>query len=183
MMQMLEKVQRVSGVTADLQHEIDQFLYAEAALLDARAYNEWFTLMAEDLHYYMPVRVNRRPTDPRGEFYGPNELAHYDETRASLWRRVKRLNTGQVIAEDPPSVTRHNVFNIRITHISSSGEHEVRCLFTLHRSRLERQHDTFNGGRIDVLRRADNPFGWEIARRTIHLDHTLVQSNNLAVLF
>lgn len=49
-----------TGVSPQLQHEIEQFLYAEAALLDDHNLDEWFTLMAPDIHYFMPVRSNRQ---------------------------------------------------------------------------------------------------------------------------
>ena len=41
------------------QREIEQFLYHEARLLDQRRFHEWIELLADDIHYWMPVRTSR----------------------------------------------------------------------------------------------------------------------------
>jgi 3-phenylpropionate/cinnamic acid dioxygenase small subunit len=41
-----------------LEREIEQFLYMEAELLDERRFSEWIDLIAEDIHYHMPIRRN-----------------------------------------------------------------------------------------------------------------------------
>jgi benzene/toluene dioxygenase beta subunit len=46
-------------VTPELQQEIEQFLYHEARVLDERRYEEWYALLTDDIHYYMPTRYNR----------------------------------------------------------------------------------------------------------------------------
>ena len=43
-----------------LQREIEEFVAMEAELLDERRYNEWIQLMADDIHYYLPIRRNMR---------------------------------------------------------------------------------------------------------------------------
>ena len=43
-----------------LQREIEEFVAMEAELLDERRYNEWIELMADDIHYYLPIRRNMR---------------------------------------------------------------------------------------------------------------------------
>lgn len=46
-------------VEATLQRAIEQFLYYEARLLDDRRIDEWYELLANDIHYFMPTRYNR----------------------------------------------------------------------------------------------------------------------------
>ena len=46
-----------------LQYQVEQFLYHEAALLDARRFDEWYALLADDLEYWMPVRSTRSLAD------------------------------------------------------------------------------------------------------------------------
>ena len=41
-----------------LKEEVEEFLYEEADLLDQRRYGEWLDLLADDLHYFMPMRRN-----------------------------------------------------------------------------------------------------------------------------
>jgi 3-phenylpropionate/cinnamic acid dioxygenase small subunit len=170
-------------VTPELQQEIEQFLYAEADLLDQRRFHDWHDLLADDIHYVMPVRFNRLRREQDHEFSRPNEVAHFDEDNASLLLRVKRLDTGQAWAEEPPSRTRHMVTNVRVTSTRGSDEYVVGCCFHLYRSRLERQIDTFVGGREDILRRTDNDYGFEISARTIFIDQTVITANNMSVFF
>lgn len=167
--------------TAELLWEIEQFLYAEAALLDERRHDEWFALLADDLHYCMPVTANVQPgsrTLPGRESFG-----HFEETRQTLRTRIKRIATGQVLSEEPPPRMRRFLSNVRLTDISPTGEHQVKCLFILHRTRLDWQLDVFHGARTDTLRRADTALGWQIAQRIVHIDQGLVPSYNLNMFF
>ena len=169
------------GVTAELQHEVEQFLYAEARLLDERRYREWFALLADDLRYVMPLRYNRLARERDHELSGPDESAWFDETKASIDMRIKRLETGLAWAEEPPSRVRHLITNVSIE--VRDAELEVRSCFHVYRSRLERQVDQFTGERTDRLRRAHTPLGWQLASRRIVLDQATLLSNNLSVFF
>lgn len=169
-------------VTPELQQEIEQFLYHESRILDERRFEEWYALLADDLHYFMPTRYNRLRRESEREFSGPDEAAFFDEDKPSIARRIRRLNTGMAWAEDPPSRTRHIVSNVVIRD-RGNGEYEVDCYYLLHRSRLEREAETFIGMRHDVLRRASNASGFQIAKRTIILDQTVLLARNLSFFF
>ncbi len=57
--------------------EIQEFLLQEAELLDNWHFSEWLELMTEDIHYRMPVRLNRGRTleagiDERTEIFSEN---------------------------------------------------------------------------------------------------------------
>jgi 3-phenylpropionate/cinnamic acid dioxygenase small subunit len=41
-----------------LRREIEEFLYAEAALLDERRFEAWLALLTDDIRYSMPMRRN-----------------------------------------------------------------------------------------------------------------------------
>ena len=166
-----------------LQQAIEQFLYYEARLLDDRCFDEWYELLANDIHYFMPTRYNRLKREAEHEFSGPDEAALFDEDKVSLAQRIRRLHTGMAWAEDPPSRTRHLVSNVMIRPTSPAGEYAVDCYYLLYRSRLEREVETFVGMRHDVLRRADTEAGWQIARRTIILDQATLLARNLSFFF
>ena len=129
-------------VTPELQQEIEQFLYYESRVLDDRGYEEWYGLLAEDLHYFMPTRYNRLRRESDKEFSGPQEAAFFDEDKPSIAMRIRRLNTGMAWAEDPPSRTRHMVSNV-VVRPRGNGEYEVDCYYLLYRSRLEREVEMF----------------------------------------
>ncbi len=170
-------------VTPELQQDIEQFLYREAALLDNREFEEWYDLLADDIHYYMPTRYTRTRRETAKEFSQPDEAALFDEDKASMGLRIRRLATGMAWAEEPPSRTRRMVSNVQIYPTDRADQYEVECCFMLYRNRLERQTDIFVGARRDLLRRSDNTQGWMIARRVIVLDQGMLLANNMSVFF
>lgn len=170
-----------SAVSPELQQEIEQFLYHEAALLDDGDFHAWLDLLTEDIHYWMPTRYNRTRRERHLDTSAPNEIALFDDDKASLRARVKRLDTGMAWAEDPPSRTRHLVTNVQITPRAEAGEYEVVAAFLCYRTRLETDVNIFAGRRSDVLRKTAR--GWQIARRRVLLDQNVVLSKNLSIFF
>ena len=90
-----------------LQHEVEQFLYAEAALLDARRYRDWLALLADDVHYWMPIRRTMTSAELDREFTRLGDMAYFDDDREMLEMRVRKLEAGSAWSEDPPSRSRH----------------------------------------------------------------------------
>ena len=88
--------------------EIEDFLFEEAALLDAWKLDEWLALLTEDAFYRVPS--NDRPeADPRATLF---TIA---DDIARIRSRVTRLKDRNAHAEFPPSRTRRLITNIRIT--------------------------------------------------------------------
>lgn len=154
--------------THELQHEIEQFLYDEATLLDEGHFWKWLDLFGEDVRYWMPVRETLM--DSRDGLHPENAIALsiLDDDKQFLRLRVERLDTGLAHAETPPSRTRHLVTNVRIRDIQDD-ELTVYSNFVVYQSRLERTDYEFVGRREDRLRRSDGQ--WKIVRRKIVLDH------------
>jgi 3-phenylpropionate/cinnamic acid dioxygenase small subunit len=163
-----------------LQYEVEQFLYAEAALLDARRYRDWLELMADDVEYWMPIRRTVTSADIDREFTKPGEVAYFDDDRAYLEMRVKKLEAGSAWSEDPPSRSRHFVSNVRILDVDGD-EVTLEACFHVYRSRLERDADSWIGRRVDVLRRDGASF--RLVRRHLFLDQTVIQSTNMSTIF
>jgi biphenyl 2,3-dioxygenase beta subunit len=169
-------------IAPELQQEIEQFLYHESRVLDERRFEEWYDLLTDDIHYFMPTRYNRLKREADQEFSAINEAAFFDEDKRSIAQRIRRLNTGMAWAEDPPSRTRHMISNV-VVRPRQSGEYEVDCYFMVYRSRLEREVETFVGMRHDLIRRASNAAGFMIAGRTIILDQAVLMARNLSFFF
>src|SRR5882757_10994748 len=83
-----------------------KWLVDETYLFDAQAYSDWLELLAEDIHYLMPVRVT---TALAAGYDTAPGMAHFDEDKYSLSRRVARFATEHAWTEDPPSRLRHYV--------------------------------------------------------------------------
>ncbi len=163
-----------------LQYEVEQFLYREAALLDVRQYREWLGLLAEDIHYWMPIRRTVTVSDLDMEFTKPGDMAYFDDDRGMLEMRVKKLEAGSAWSEDPPSRSRHFVSNVRILSVEG-GEITVEVCFHLYRTRLNSEVGSWVGRRVDVLRRAEG--GFLLAKRHIFLDQTVIPTTNMSTLF
>ncbi|MGH7947956.1 MAG: 3-phenylpropionate/cinnamic acid dioxygenase subunit beta [Candidatus Binataceae bacterium] len=170
-------------VDVNLQHAIEQFLYYEARLLDDRRIDDWYALLADDIHYFMPTRYNRLKREADREFSGEHEAALFDEDKRSMAQRLRRLHTGMAWAEDPPSRTRHLVTNVMIRPTANPSEFEVDSYYMVYRSRLEREVEVFVGMRHDLLRRTETPAQWQIARRTIIIDQATLLARNLSFFF
>lgn len=154
-----------------------QWLVDEAWLLDTQAYEAWLELLTEDIHYLMPVRV----TTALGAGYDTSPgMAHFDEDKYSLSRRVARFLTEHAWTEDPPSRLRHHLSNVR-TFATEDADHLVVDSATLlFRNRGDvREASLVSAGREDLLRRT--PDGWKLARRTIMVDDAVIRMQNLAI--
>ncbi len=168
---------RVPG-RAELQYEVEQFLYEEAALLDQRRYRDWLELWTDDAHYWMPLRMTVGAAQESEEWTKEHENSYFDDDKVMLEERVAKLETGYSWAEDPPSRTRHLVSNVRVQNGLGSSLVVVECNFIVYRSRLASDEDWWVGHREDMLRRVDG--GWRIAKRKIFLEQTTLLSKNLS---
>lgn len=156
-----------------------QFLVDEAYLLDAQRYEEWLGTLTDDIRYLMPVRVT---TALGAGFDTAPGMAHFDEDKYSLGRRVARFRTEHAWTEDPPSRLRHFITNVRTFVGAGAGADEllVQSAELLFRSRGDVNEPALvSCGREDVLRRDDGQ--WRLARRTIAVDESVLRTQNLAV--
>lgn len=159
---------------------VEQFLFHEAHLLDQRRFRDWLELVAEDIHYWMPIRRTVTARDIDREFTRIGDMAYFDDDHKDLGMRIEKLYTGSSWSEDPPSRTRHFVGNVQITAIDGDLV-SVRSSLHLYRSRLEGVTDNFCARREDRLRQAGESF--RIVQRHIYLDHTVIHATNLSNLF
>ncbi len=87
--------------------QVEDFLYAEAALLDAWKLDEWLTLLSDDAVYRVPS--NDRPeSNPKDTLFTIADDIH------RIRARVTRLKNTSAHAEFPRSRTRRLITNVRI---------------------------------------------------------------------
>jgi 3-phenylpropionate/cinnamic acid dioxygenase small subunit len=165
-----------------LKDEAETFLYNEAALLDERRYEEWINLMAEDIHYWMPIRKNVKFGEWDHENSDPaSEISWFDEGKDVLEGRVRQLVTGVHWAEEPVSRIRHLVTNVRVTGVNGD-EISVSDNFFVWHNRLLEEVNLFAGKRDHVLRR-DPETGFKVAKRTILLDQNVLLAKVVTFFF
>lgn len=154
-----------------------RWIVDETYILDEQRYQDWLALLADDIHYYMPVKV----TTALGAGYDTAPgMAHFDENKYSLSRRVARFETEHAWTEDPPSRLRHFVTNVRTFATDQAEELVVESATLLFRSRGDVNEPAIvSAGRRDLLRA--NGDSWLLARRHLAVDESVLRTQNLAI--
>jgi p-cumate 2,3-dioxygenase beta subunit len=118
--------------------EIEDFLYQEAALLDAWMLPEWLALFTADATYKVPS-ASLPPGASSDE-----TLFYIADDAHRLKERVNRLMKKTAFSEYPRSKTRHLVSNVRIME-QESDTCRVNAAFVVYRSKMG-VTDTYIGG-------------------------------------
>lgn len=152
-----------------LRLNVEDFLYREAALLDAWALKEWLTLYAGDARYEVA------PTgDPdAGTLSSADSLFLVADDRERLEQRVIRLMKPQAHAEYPHSRVRHLYSNVRITHCSGPTV-EAESNFVTFRNKRGITA-TYMGWHKWVLIRSGESFLIQLKRTILDLDGLVPQ--------
>lgn len=169
-----------------LARNVEQFLYAEAAMLDERRFKEWLDLLSEDIRYFMPLARNFKFGREEDEYSTEqSDIAWMDEGKDTLERRVKQLSTGIHWAEEPVSRVTRMISNIRLLEVEPDAAAPTRVKvgsrFLLWRNRQDVEADLYIGKRIDTLRKTEG--SWLIERREILLDQNVLLSKNITTFF
>ncbi|BFM36363.1 MULTISPECIES: 3-phenylpropionate/cinnamic acid dioxygenase subunit beta [Acinetobacter] len=172
----------MSQISLELQHEVSQFLYREAKLLDDWKFREWLDLMAEDISYTLRTTPNAQTRDRRRSVEPPTTWV-FNDNKHLLERRVARLETGMAWAEEPPSRTTHMVSNVIVEATEVAGEYDVHVTYLLYRTQKEKDVTIYCGKRHDKIRRVEGGLGFQIFNRKIVLDQVTYNSHNLSVFF
>lgn len=156
--------------------EIQRFLFREASLLDRREYDAWLALTTDDIHYRVNAAVSRDAGVKAVDY------SIVDETAVGLKSRIDQISNPKLTrAENPPSMTRRVVSNIEAFHGEANGEFAVTSYLLAYRSRPSAPEGGFYvAERHDVLRKISQV--WRLARRDVHLDHTMLFDGALSTL-
>jgi p-cumate 2,3-dioxygenase beta subunit len=144
--------------------QVEDFLYAEAALLDGWQLDDWLRLFDQDAKYEVPCN-DATDGDPS------RDLLLIDDNYVRLSARVERLNSRRAHREYPHSRTNHQVFNVRVD--GSADAISVTASFTVWRFRAGRS-SCYVGRYRYRLRRGDD--GFRVALKRVELDMTDLRS-------
>jgi p-cumate 2,3-dioxygenase beta subunit len=146
---------------AELKAEIEEFLFAEAELLDTWRLHEWLELFSAGARYLVPA------TDlPDGD--PTTDLFLVQDDRFLLEQRVNSLLTRAAHAEYPHSSTRRLITNIRVSE-DLDGRVNLRANFAIFRVR-NGVLDTYVGHYRHVLERAGDGFTFLVRKSVLDLD-------------
>lgn len=157
--------------------EVEDFLYREARLMDTHAYDEWFSLWADDAHYWIPC--NDDDHDPR------RHISLVNEDHEGLIDRISRLKSGAAWAQDPKSRLARVVSNIELAPaVAASGpdsaadsmtECDVHSTFNVTASRRGRIE--IIAGRVTHRLRATDDGLRIVSKKVLLVDNDDVMSN------
>lgn len=140
--------------------QVEDFLYAEAALLDAWKLDDWLALLTEDAIYRVPP--NDRPNnDAKDTLFTIADDIH------RIRARVTRLKDKSAHAEYPLSRTRRMIANVRITGAEGDAL-EVESNFVVYRFRRDADIREYVGRYRHGLRLVDGKL--TISRREAIID-------------
>ena len=140
--------------------ELEDFLYAEAALLDAWQLDQWLALFVPGARYFIPPAGAEDDADPATTLFYVADDYH------RLGERVKRLAKRTAHAEFPHSRCRRMVSNVRVLG-GDAARFQVTSNFVTWRSKLG-VTDTFFGHHRYELTRVDGEL--RILCKTTFLD-------------
>ena len=142
-----------------LEHEVEDFITREAAVLDEWRLDEWLTFFTDDARYMIPS-TDKPGGDPK------ETLGIINDDMARLRGRVERLKSRHAHREFPWSRTRRFISNVRIEEIAGD-DIRANASFLVYRIRSG-QVDPLIGAYEYILRRVEGTL--KIASRKAVLD-------------
>jgi len=161
-----------AGVSPVTRAEVEDFLYAEAALLDDWRLEDWFALFAPGAVYEVPTAGAPEDDDPN------KSLFYIADDYVRLRERVVRLGKREAHAEFPRSQMRRMISNVRILS-AASGRLRVASNLVCYRSKNGKV-DTYFGHSLYELD-VSQP-GWRIAAKRVVLDMDLLYPGKVSIL-
>jgi len=159
--------------TLFLQHEVEQFLYKEASLLDEWRLDEWLDLFTDDATYLVPT-TDLPDGDPK------KDLVFIDDNRLRLHGRVNRLKSRHAHREYPWSRTRRFITNIMI---KDASEDEIVVTASAMVYRIRQQEEAPYVGSYEFrLKRVDGELKIHYRKATLDLE-VLRAHGALSIIF
>lgn len=163
-------------VGPEIHYAIEAHYRAEVRNLQSGRYREWLKeMVAEDVHYWMPIWEQRFSKDKRPD-PTPNDAAIYNDDYGELEQRVEWLYTGMVWMEDPPSKIRYFITNVEAFD-AGNDEFEVFSNVLVYRNRRQHEVSVHTLAREDMLRKTAT--GFRVFKRKLLLDARVTQDKNL----
>lgn len=167
-------------MSISLREEVELFLIHEAELLDTLRFHDWYALLTDDISYVIPSAETVQGTNERHAGADPApRFELMDETKSTLWLRIRQLDTGLRHVEIPASITDRLVTNVTARELDN-GEIEARSKFLVVQIRHGVHESLFSGRRTDRLRRVDGQL--RLAARRVEFTQTLL-SRALSIFF
>lgn len=153
---------------------VEDFIIAEAALLDAWELDAWLELFMEGATYEVPQAGAPDDASP------DNSLFYIADDYFRLSQRIRRLNNPEAHSEFPRSVCARMVSNVRIVKTEGNRAH-VAAVFVTYRSKNEIM-DVFPGHHRYILEAGDDGLRIVSKRSTLALNNLRPQGRVSIIL-
>lgn len=165
------------AVSLELHHEIEQFLYREAHMLDNEKLRDWLTTMLDpEIRYQLLMRDERFRKDKAPD--EEREIWPFDDDYNILDLRIRQFETGMQTMLDPAQQMFRVISNVQAFHNDQDGEFTVLSYGVVSRFRRLYESERSVFGRTDVLRRGEDGQLRLLSRR-IELGERVVRNKNL----
>jgi len=152
--------------------QVEDFLYAEAALIDDWRLDDWFALFAEGATYQVPTAGAPDDADPG------TSLFYIADDYVRLRERIGRLNKKEAHAEYPRSRVRHMISNVRITGEGAVSS-DIACNFVVYRAKNGKV-DTYFGHAFYALDWSAPT--WRIKSKRAALDMDMLYPGKVSIV-
>ncbi|NRB41309.1 MAG: hypothetical protein HRU20_23025 [Pseudomonadales bacterium] len=170
-------------------HQIQQFYYREARMLDERQFQSWIDLLAPGIEYTMPNRsncgVDIKLKNKEEILNIDQELStglqpHIrDDNLMTLTFRANRPTSGLSMTDNPLTRTRRSISNIEI-YKHGHKTFKVYNNVNMSYSKYEKDNHQYNFQRQDVLQVIDG--GLKILQRKIIIEWNVITAPTLAMI-
>ncbi|MGY1771427.1 aromatic-ring-hydroxylating dioxygenase subunit beta [Blastococcus sp. SYSU D00813] len=141
--------------------EVEDFLFAEADLLDRQRYDDWLALFVEGGRFEIPTTDAGDTPASQGGYFVCDD---WDLLRA----RVKRLKSRKAHAENPASLTHRVIANVRLGE-RTGDELAVAANFIVHRAR-DGHTNVFHGRYAHRLQVTEDGLRFRLRRSVLALE-------------
>ena len=145
-------------VPAETLRQIEQFLYAEARLLDERRFWEWDRLFTDTGMYWAPQQHDQ--ADPF------EHISLFWENRMLREVRIRRVENVRNWSQQPPTRTAHLIGNVMVEGLDSDGLLVVSATFQVSEWRLVQRQ---LAGRYTYKLATQDAGGWKIQLKRVDL--------------
>ena len=137
------------------QHEVEQFLYRQADLLDSKRWRDYIDLFTADGIYWMPPDRSYKTWE--------GQPAIFAEDKNLMQVRMGRVLHPDAWSQRPLWETNHVVSNVSIRKVAKNGDVEVTSRF--HMMELRRDDVRhFAGSYLHILKKIKNKYAIKLQR-------------------
>ncbi len=158
---------------APSQHELEQFIYTEARLIDEKRWDEWSALFTEDGEYWVPATPGQ--PDPH------HHVSLIYETALLRSVRLRRYRHPNAMSLQPVPRSVHLMSNVMLDHWDAAAQ---TCIVNSRFIMLEFRRDlqkTYGGAVTHTLVAIDEQ--WRIRRKKVELANADGVHDNIQIYF